>query len=344
MALPFPKRGGVIMKSIACPGEGCWTALLLTVLLIAGCAAAPAPKPKSLTDHHPRLPQPDMVLNLDGLGPCTDDADRTLHLSSQDPVTILVHGCFGSAGRFRSLSEVLAFHGQQSACFSYDDRDSIMRSSRQLADAVEALAARLKSPRITVMGHSQGGLVARKALIAERDDPIEVQARLKLVTISAPFAGIRAARVCGIPILRILSLGFNDLACWLISGDKWFEITDASDFIRKPGVLERSVEHYLLVSTDERGSCRRHDDAGRCLEDDFIFSLDEQELPPVSSGTAARVVEVRAGHVEIVGESGVTPAKLIRVLQQEGYIRPTPPERAALFDALLRRLYGAQAP
>ena len=308
--------------------------------LLTECVASPAPDSPEFPQAYPQLPEPDMTLDIAGLGPCTDAPDRSLHLNSQHPVTILVHGCFGSAGRFRTLSEVLAFHGQQSACFSYDDRDSIMRSSRQLADAVEGLAAHLVSPQITVMGHSQGGLVARKALVVDRKDPIESHARLRLVTISAPLSGILAARPCGIPLLRIATLGFNDLACRLISGDKWFEITDASDFIRKPGGLDPSVERYLLVSTDEKGSCRRRNDLGRCVEDDFVFTLDEQRLPPVRSGTEATSVEVRAGHVEIVGESGVTPVKLIQVLQQEGYLPPTEPSRTAQFNALLTRLYA----
>jgi pimeloyl-ACP methyl ester carboxylesterase len=307
--------------------------------LVAGCASAPVTDAPALSATYSQLPEPDVTLNIAGLGPCNDGPDRSLHLNSRQPVTILVHGCFGSAGRFRMLSEVLAFHGQQSACFSYNDRDSIMVSSRQLAEAVEELANHLVSPQITVMGHSQGGLVARKALILERDAPIQAQAQLKLVTISAPLSGIRAARICGIPLLRMISLGFNDLACWLISGNKWHEITDASDFIQKPGSLVPSVERYLLVSTDEEGTCRRRNELGRCVEDDFIFTLDEQKLPPVPSGARATVAEVRAGHVEIVGEAGVRPVKLIQILQQEGYLRPTELARSAQFNALLIRLY-----
>jgi hypothetical protein len=302
-----------------------WFTTILVCVLIAGCAISPTVHTRVVAVDDPNLPAPDMTLNIAGLGPCNDGADRSLRLNSRHLVTVLVHGCFGSAGRFRTLSEVLAFHGQ-------------------LADAVEALSARLVSPQIAVIGHSQGGLVARKALVSERVDPIESHAQLKLVTISAPLSGIRAARSCGVPALRIATLGIHDLLCWMISGDKWYEITAASDFIQKPGALDASVEHYLLVATDEEGSCRRYDDSGRCSKDDFVFTLDEQELPPVHVGTTAREVEVRAGHVEIVGESGVTPVKLIKILQQEGYLRPTEPSRAVQFSALLARLYGADPP
>ena len=314
--------------------------LALVYAIINGCALSPLHSSKDLTERYSQLPTPDITINIPGLGPCNDNSNRSLHLNSKHPVTLLVHGCHGSAGRFRSLSEVLAFHGQQSACFSYNDRDSMMRSSRQLSDTIETLGSKLTDPHITVMGHSQGGLVARKALVSDRNDIIESQAKLQLVTVSAPLSGIRAARYCAVPALRIATLGINDLVCWAISGNKWYEITDASNFINKPGALVPTVERYLLVSTDENDSCRKFNDSGRCIKDDFVFSLAEQKLPAVQSGLAPREVRVKAGHVEIVGDEGIKPKKLISVLQREGYIQPTEVSRVKQFDRLLARLYG----
>ena len=186
-----------------------------------------------------------------------------------------------------------------------------------------------------------GGLVARKALIETASNPLRnTQIDLRLVTVSAPFAGIAAARMCAAPALRIATLGLNDLACWLVSGDNWYEITAASDFIRQPGSLIPQVRSHLEVVTDERGTCRRRDDEGLCIEDDYIFSLDEQRYPLITLASRTTDVEVPAGHVEIVGESGVTPRKLIDVFQHEGIIRNTPPERQSAFQQLLTQLYG----
>ena len=114
-----------------------------------------------------RLPTSDINLTIPGLGPGTNNPDRTLHLNSQQPVTVLVHGCRGSTGNFRALAEVMAFQGQQSACFDYDDRDSLMVSSAQLANSLDQLAAQMRNKQITVIGHSQGALVSRKALVAD---------------------------------------------------------------------------------------------------------------------------------------------------------------------------------
>ncbi|MDP1925690.1 MAG: alpha/beta fold hydrolase [Thiobacillus sp.] len=315
-------------------------ALLILVATLGGCASNLLPNNGESADPG-RLPSAQRPVNVAGLRPCNDDAARTLQIDPRQPINILVHGCNGSTGKFHALAEVLAFHGQQSACFDYDDRDSLMVSSGQLAHAVDALAQHLDTPAITVIGHSMGGLVARKAFIENHPRPLRnTQIDLRLVTVSAPFAGIAAARLCAAPALRIATLGLQDLACWLISGDNWYEITSASSFIQQPGSLIPQVRRHLKVVTDERGTCRRRDDAGQCIEDDYIFSVDEQRYSLVTLASRTTDVEVSAGHVEIVGESGVTPYKLIDVFQREGIVRNTPPERLSAFQALLAQLYG----
>ncbi|MBW8306688.1 MAG: alpha/beta hydrolase [Thiobacillus sp.] len=327
------------------PGEACiapmaaFVALLLAFTL-GGCATVQRDTAIDVPDPG-RLLSAQKAVSVAGLRPCNDGASNTLQIDPSQPVNILVHGCNGSTGKFHALAEVLAFHGQQSACLAYNDRDSLMVSSGQLARAVDTLAGYLDAPQITVIGHSMGGLVARKALVADRPEPVRnTQIDLRLVTVSAPFSGIAAARMCAASALRVATLGLNDLVCWLISGDNWYEITSASDFIQKPGSLAAQVSRHLKVVTDERGACRRRSDTGRCIQSDTIFSLAEQRHPPVTRAALTTDVEVVAGHVEIVGESGVTPHKLIDVFQREGIVRATPPERQSAFQALLAQLYG----
>jgi len=315
-------------------------ALVLLVLGLVGCATTDRIAAPEESDPG-RLASARQLVRVPGLRPCNDGGEPALLLDPRQKVNVLVHGCNGSTGRFRALAEVLAFHGQQSACFTYDDRASLMVSSGRLAHAIGTLAQGLETPAITVIGHSVGGLIARKALVRERPDAIrEAQIDLQLVTVSAPFAGIAAARACALPVLRVASLGINDLLCWAVSGDSWYEITHASSFIRQPGSLAPQVRRHLKVVTDERGTCRRRDDDGQCAEDDYIFSLAEQRYAPVASAPGITEVEVPAGHVEIVGQAGVAPRKLIAVLQREGIVRATPPERQSAFRDLLAQLYG----
>ena len=310
------------------------------ITLLAGCAADGMIDPELRTIDRSKLPAANTVLNIPGLGPCTDNPDRSLQLNSRQPVTVLVHGCFGSSGLFRGLAQVLAFHGQQTACFTYNDRDSMMLSSAQLSSALDQLAQKMDSKRVTVIGHSQGALVARKALVANRPDPRRNRdLTLRLVTVSGPFAGIASANQCGNPVTRALTLGLIGPLCKIVTGDKWSEITYNSEFILQPGPLHEQVHDYLKVETDERGSCRSSKN-GKCTEPDEIFTLEEQRNAIIDRDPIAKIVEVRAGHVEIVGDKRVAPVKLIAILQQHGIINPTEPERTAELNLLLTRLYG----
>lgn len=312
---------------------------LLTLLcLLGGCATRDDGVAADLEPG--RLPPTDTTLAIAGLGPCTDNPDRRLHLDARQPVTVLVHGCYGSSGQFRALAQVLAFHGQQSACFTYDDRARLADTAAELRRALQVLADQSHVPRIDVIGHSQGALVARRALTDTLPAPLPgAPVDLRLVTVSGPFSGIEAARTCGRRWLYPLSLGLLPLSCLVATGPKWADITFSSPFILEPGALSSRVSRHLKIDTDERGSCRPNAD-GRCVDSDDIFSLAEQRSPVPDADPRVTRVEVAAGHVEIVGDKHIAPNKLIEVLQQQGVLQATSPQRQAAFERLLARLYG----
>lgn len=314
------------------------TALFYSLLLLGGCATRDVPNPSYYHMDQSNLPKPDVALNIPGLGPCTDSPDRTLHLNSHEPVTVLTHGCFGSSGQFRGLAQVLAFQGQQTACFTYDDRAALTQSAIEMRNAVNQFAEQTQIPQLTVIGHSQGALVARKSFTELPVQPPKHQPELRLVTISGPFDGIASAKTCGKTWLSWVSVGLLPLSCYVVTGAKWMDITYSSRFIREPGVLIPEVGSYLKIDTDETGTCRREQD-GRCLESDYVFSLSEQHNPLVEADARASRVLVRAGHVEIVGDKRLAPTKLIAVLQQQGVIRPSAPERLSAFKQMLARVY-----
>ena len=315
--------------------------MLLLIALLASLAACGTRAPREAAYYQMdqgRLPVANVALDIPGLGPCTDSPDRTLRLDADQPVNVLVHGCFGSSGEFRGLAQVLAFHGQQTACFTYDDRDGLTNSASELRSAVNQLAEQTRSLLITVIGHSQGALISRKSLTELPLAPPRRQPDLRLVTISGPFDGIASAETCGKRWLQTLSLGLLPASCYIVTGAKWSDITYSSRFIREPGVLAPQVSSYLKIDTDERGTCRREEN-GRCVEDDDVFSLAEQHNPLVENDARAKRVEVLAGHVEIVGDKRVAPIKLIATLQEQGVLRPTAPERSSAFNLLLARIY-----
>lgn len=311
--------------------------------LLGACATHVPPDSASFGITRGRLPPADVTLHIPGLGPCTDNPDRSLRLDSSQTVHVLVHGCFGSSGAFRGLAQVLAFHGQQTACFTYDDRAALTRSATDLRHAVNQLAGQTRAPQITVIGHSQGALIARKSLteLSLTPPPPARQADLRLVTISGPFSGIASANTCGKAWLYPLTLGLLPVTCYVVTGAKWADITYSSRFIREPGALAAQVSNYLKVDTDERNSCRREQD-GHCVEDDHVFSLAEQRHPRLETDTRMLRVEVDAGHVEIVGDNRVAPTKLIALLQEHGVLRPTAPEHLSAFSMLLAKIYQVE--
>jgi len=312
---------------------------LTVIFFLSGCATRDT---MVAVDLEPgRLPPPDTIVNILGLGPCTDSEDRSLRLDSRQAVNVLVHGCFGSSGQFRALAQVLAFHGQQSACFTYDDRAKLTDSATELRRAVTQLAEGSHVPQITVIGHSQGALIARKSLTESLQAPLaDRPVELHLVTVSGPFSGIESARTCGKEWLYPLTLGLLPLSCYAATGPKWTDITYSSRFILEPGELSWRVVNYLKIDTDERDTCRR-EEGGRCMESDDVFSLAEQRQPSVEADPRTRRVQVNAGHVEIVGDKRVAPVKLIAVLQDQGVLRPTAPGHVSAFNSLLSKLYLA---
>lgn len=296
-----------------------WLLALLTAL--AGCATTGPGLPIDAS----HLPPPDSVIEISGLTPCTAETDPRVRLNRAAPVAILVHGYRGAPAYLRPLAQELADRGLQTVCFEYDDREMLITSAIELTRTIDALAAALVQPRITVVGHSQGGLIARKALVNELPKPVQaVGARVHLVTVATPFAGTASARLCASTTARVMTLGLGDLVCRLISGKKWYEITHASDFIREPGTLVDMVREHLMIITDEADSCRRFDARGACTVGDYVIGVREQRFPPVEAEPRAKRVLVKAGHLEIVGESGGSAGKLVAVLERYALVAPAP--------------------
>lgn len=324
------------------PTRSATIGMMVCTLLLNACASVGPPSTRYEQIDSGTLPVPDVTLNIPGLGPCTDNPDRSLHLNSGQALSVLVHGCFGSSGQFRALAQVLAFQGQQSACFTYDDRAALDDSASQLRHALDELAQQSRIPQINLIGHSQGALVARRSLTTVISNTAPAS-RLQLVTISGPFGGIAAAKPCGNPWLQSLTLGLIPASCRIATGAKWADITEYSDFIRSPGDLTAQVVHYLKIDTNEAGTCRQEQN-GRCVESDDIFSLPEQHNNVIDANSLTNRLEVNAGHVEIVGDRKTAPVKLLAVLQAQGILRPVEASRASAFRALLSQVYQDASP
>jgi hypothetical protein len=281
-------------------------------------------------------------ITTESLDACDDFGKHTLRLENAKEVIILVHGCKASSGSFLILKEVFESRGQQAIGFSYDYRDSIEECADRLVVAINAINELTHPTRITIVAHSQGGLVARRALISNRPNNLVLKGiatKIRLVTISSPFNGIRASSHCGMTALHIATAGATVLICQAVAGSTWSEINPSSDFIKSPGQLSELVVAHLKINTDERNTCREVDSEGNCLEDDFVFALDEQYAEAVDRDSRVINIELKAGHAQVVGKPGHPPFTLIDTLEENGVLREQTSLSYAEDVALLNRLY-----
>jgi hypothetical protein len=312
--------------------------LVITLLLFTavGCVSAKTGRTILETGREQSV----IAENLD----CCDDFQQQItRLECEKEVIILVHGCNASSGYFLTLKQVFAARGQQAICFSYDFRDSIEKCSARLVRAINLIDGFLNPAAIIIVAHSQGGLVARRAIIADRTDGLALNInsrKIRIVTISSPFNGIKASSHCGITALHIATAGVTVAICQLIAGSTWSEIYPGSGFISHPGTLADAVTDHIKINTDEADTCRRVNEDGSCRESDYVFALDEQYAPPVDDDSRVLNIELRAGHAQIVGKPGRPPFELIEVLEEQGILRMrttlTRAEETALFLALYR--------
>ncbi|CAH0529151.1 esterase/lipase family protein [Vibrio hippocampi] len=302
----------------------CWRLAVMAVLGLVSVTA---------------LAQETIVVQDKAITQC-DASDSLASIEPNQPLVLIVHGCFASAQQFKALAGVYEHLGVQTACFEYDDRRGLDAVANELVQSINRLSPILDEQRLTVIAHSQGGLIARKAhaQVADRAENIDHN-NIELVTISSPFNGIEASSHCGIGWLRVASLGIVDGICYLVTGAKYLDIPPQADFINQPEPLITQLQRHLLIKTDETETCRTRNSQGQCVKDDYVFSLQEQTQSKVDDSQVSTPLVVHAGHAEIVGSESVVPWKLIEVLQQQK-VMPEPKEgERATFTSMVEAIY-----
>ncbi|HJL19067.1 MAG TPA: alpha/beta fold hydrolase [Sandaracinaceae bacterium LLY-WYZ-13_1] len=275
---------------------------------------------------------------LEGFAPCSDAPSSRVDLTSEEPLVVIVHGCFASGAQFRTMSQLFEHNGQRTVCFNYDDRHSLRHTARTLRRGLDRIRRSAPDREITVLGHSQGGLISRIALSEVEGASVE-GGDVHLVTVSSPFAGIAASEHCGFVWLHILSFGITPGICQAITGHKWTEIPPSARLWQAPRPLHPIVVRHVQILTDEEETCRRFDDAGECAEDDFVFSLREQRNEQLAADDRFRSRTLDAGHAEVTGSDGSVPRALIEALHEEGVLERPAPGRELAFERLMQRIF-----
>src|SRR5262245_24431765 len=98
---------------------------------------------------------------------------------------VLVHGLLGDPTNFGALERALSRRGVRNvACFSYRPRLDYQSLAARLAERIEDVCGTTRAPRVDVVGHSLGGLVARYLVETGRGHQVR-----RLVTLGAPYVG-----------------------------------------------------------------------------------------------------------------------------------------------------------
>ncbi len=105
-----------------------------------------------------------------------------------DDVVVLVHGFLASAGVFRPLRAHLGSAGVHVASFTHAPGPGIHRIARRLGKLVDRLP---QGARVTIVGHSLGGVVARY-YVQELGGRERVA---QTISLGAPFHGVDVPRL-----------------------------------------------------------------------------------------------------------------------------------------------------
>ncbi len=205
---------------------------------------------------------------------------------------LFVHGIAASPRDFRAAVESLDASRYQPWVMSYPTGLRLPVVSEVLAEQLLALRDRFHVPRVVVVAHSMGGLVARAAVLKlvreQQADFVE-----RLVTISTPYGGEDAA-----------TLGARH-AYGMVPA--WSDLAPGSDFLRALETpLPRTLPFYLLFSYGTHGEERHFWQLVRWFglaslsgSNDDAVTLASQ-LAPRAQTDATRMLGYDADHVSIL--------------------------------------------
>lgn len=248
----------------------------------------------------------DFDTNLPAIDTDSGDIPEPEPAAVQTPgpgTVVLVHGYGPSWDEYLPLEEELRSRGYEVIRFTYDYKQSLETSADELVRKVLALRAGRRPGALSVVAHSMGGLVARRAMIAGRpltlaglDLPIE------LITVASPFGGFKSANA-------VFFMPFNGLGVT----ESFRYLGSARGFIRRPGALGANISHFK-IQTDERGRTRLLD--GKEVDDEIVRPGNQANKAVDSDPGLRSLRTLAAGHVQVLTDNGRVSVQLSGILDE----------------------------
>jgi pimeloyl-ACP methyl ester carboxylesterase len=217
-------------------------------------------------------------------------------------VAFLVHGYDSVPSDLQPTASFLQASDYRVFRFVHNSKDELASISNSLARGVCEIAQRTGGEEIMVLGHSMGGLIARRAVASFARIPELRTVPIRLVTIASPFGGVFSAT--GSNMMPLPGLGVRE---------SHRDLSLFSKFIVEPGKLPGQVRH-LKIETDEPASFDETKD-GAGGRSDVVFTLANQRSSAVDGDSALDCKLVwKAGHVASINVANRLPESMAHIL------------------------------
>lgn len=157
-------------------------------------------------------------------------------------VVVCLHGLFATAGVVRPLRLRLETAGVATATMTFAPGPGL----DPLADRLGAVLAELGDVRLHLVGHSLGGLVARRYATRAIDERV-----VQTISLGSPFAGLRLAAL-GAPRAALERLGIERPGASRLGLGLARDLDEQSSILREIRLAVSSVPHLSIVAADDQ--------------------------------------------------------------------------------------------
>lgn len=174
-------------------------------------------------------------------------------VSPEKHTVILVHGLYGEVSAWDSMRNLLTADGYQVATFAYPSDQPLDDSAKFFRQQMRELAKSYPGLPVSIIAHSQGGLVIRAAIEPDAGKDIQIE---RLILLGTPNEGTRWAPA-GF-LLKIQSHydqwrhSTNWQPSWAVTdglGEALSDLAPGSEFIRRLDMCARRPDvKYTLIA------------------------------------------------------------------------------------------------